>query len=113
MTMALLQNVGFGLGTLLATIVNYAYYILFVFIIAWVLIGWLPNYPSNSFLQAIYNLVARVVDPIMRPIRSVLPTLNLGGMALDLSPLVAIFALSIARRLLLMIIASFVIPITG
>ena len=113
MTVALLQGVGFGLGALLATVVNYAYYILFVFIIAWVLIGWFPNYPSNSLLQAGYDLVGRVVNPIMRPIRSVLPPLNLGGVALDLSPIVAIFALSIARRLLLLIIAGFVVPITG
>ena len=110
---ALLQTVGFGLSALLAGVVNYGYYILLAFIIAWVLIGWFPNYPSNGFLQAIYDVVGRVVDPIMRPIRSVLPTLNLGGMALDLSPIVAIFALSIARRLLLLIIFSFIAPIVG
>lgn len=67
MTFALLQAVGFGLGALLATIVDYAYYILFVFIIAWVLIGWFPNYPSNGLLQAVYDVVGRVVDPIPDP----------------------------------------------
>ena len=51
--------------------------------------------------------------PDNAPIRSVLPPLNLGGMALDLSPIVAIFALSIARRLLLLIIAGFVAPVAG
>jgi YggT family protein len=54
-----------------------------------------------------------VVDPIMRSIRSVLPPLNLGGMALDFSPIVAIFALSIARSLLLLIITGFVAPVAG
>jgi uncharacterized protein YggT (Ycf19 family) len=34
-------------------------------------------------------------------------------MALDLSPIVAIFALSIARSLLLLIIAGFVTPVAG
>jgi uncharacterized protein YggT (Ycf19 family) len=43
-------------------------------------------YPSSSFLQAVYEMVGWVVDPVMRPIRSVLPPPNLGGMALDLSP---------------------------
>ena len=113
MTMALLQAVGFGISALLAGVVNYAYYILFAFIIAWVLIGWFPMYPSNSFLQSVYDVVGRVVDPILRPIGSVLPTLNLGGLALDLSPIVAIFALSIARSLLLFIIVGFIAPIVG
>lgn len=110
---ALLQTTGFGVSALFATVVNYAYYILLVLIIAWVLIGWFPTYPSNSFLQTVYDVVGRVVDPIMRPIRSVLPTLNLGGMALDLSPVVAIFLLSIARGLLLLLIAGFITPIAG
>ena len=110
---ALLQTFGFSLSALLAAVVNYAYYVLLAFVVAWVLIGWFPTYPSSSFLQALYDVVGRVVDPIMRPIRSVLPPLNLGGMALDLSPIVAIFALSIARRLLLLIIAGFVAPVAG
>ena len=113
MTPALLQTVGFGISALLGTVVNYAYYILFAFIIAWVLIGWFPTYPSNGFLQAAYEVVGRVATPILRPIRSVLPSLNLGGMALDLSPIVAIFALSIARRLLLLIMGGFIVPIVG
>lgn len=113
MTVALLQVSDFSLSVVLATVVNYAYYILLVFILAWVLIGWFPSYPSNGFLQAIYDLVSRVVDPIMRPIRSVLPPVNLGGFALDLSPIIAILALSIARKLLLLTIAGFVYPIAG
>jgi YggT family protein len=110
---ALLQTFGFSLSALLAAVVNYAYYVLLAFVVAWVLISWFPTYPSSSFLQALYDVVGWVVDPIMRPIRSVLPPLNLGGMALDLSPIVAIFALSIVRRLLLLIIASFVAPVAG
>ena len=58
-------------------------------------------------------MVGRVVDPIMRPIRSVLPPLKFGGTALDFSPVVAIFALSIARSLLLLIITGFVAPVAG
>jgi YggT family protein len=113
MTVALLQVSGFSLSIVLATVVDYAYYILLVFILSWVLIGWFPSYPSSGFLQGIYDLVGRAVDPIMRPIRSVLPSVNLGGFALDFSPVIAIIALSIARRLLLWTIASFVYPIVG
>jgi YggT family protein len=39
--------------------------------------------------------------------------LRIGGFGLDLSPIIAIFGLSIARRLLLIIIGEFIQPVTG
>jgi YggT family protein len=108
-----LQMSGFGVGMLLAGVVNYAYYILFALIIAWVLISWFPTYPSNAFLQRIYYLIGKAVDPLMRRIRSVIPPLRLGDLALDLSPVVALFALSLGRVLLLTMIGRFVVPVAG
>ena len=108
-----LQEFSYSVSALLATLVNYAFYILFGFIIAWILIGWFPRYPSTRFFQVIYDAVRNVVDPIMMPIRSRIPPLNLGGFALDLSPIIAIFALYIGRSLLMIIIQQFVRPITG
>jgi YggT family protein len=114
MTLALvLQRFGFRVSTLLTTMVDYAFYILFGFVIAWILISWLPGYPSARFFQVIYDTVRAVVDPIMLPIRSRIPPLNLGGFALDLSPIIVIFGLFIARRLLQIIIDAFIRPVTG
>ena len=39
--------------------------------------------------------------------------LQLGGFGIDLSPIIAIFGLLIARTLLLLIIANFIEPVTG
>lgn len=61
MEFALFQTLDFSLSVLLATLVNYGYYVLLAFVVAWVLIGWFPNYPSNGFLQAVYDVVGRVV----------------------------------------------------
>jgi YggT family protein len=108
-----LQRFGFRVSTLLETTVNYAFYILFACVIAWILISWLPGYPSTRFFQVIYDTVRAVVDPIMMPLRSRLPALNLGGFALDLSPIVAIIGLYLARFLLTSIIENFIRPITG
>ncbi|ABG04446.1 protein of unknown function YGGT [Rubrobacter xylanophilus DSM 9941] len=109
-----LQEFGFSVAGLLAGAVNYAYYILFGAIIASIVFSWLfPGYPSNSFMQAVYDAVRAVTNPILMPIRSRLPMLRLGGIGLDLSPIVAIIALSIARRLLLVIIDQFIRPVTG
>lgn len=113
MTLYLLQVFSYSIADLLAGIVNYAYYILFGFIIASILFSWFPSYPSSGVMQAIYNAVRAVADPILMPIRSRVPMLRLGGFGLDLSPIIAIFGLSIARTLLLIIIANFIGPITG
>jgi YggT family protein len=64
-------------------------------------------------MQAIYDAVKAVTNPILWPIRSRVPMVQLGGFGLDLSPIIAIFGLSIARTLLLLVIANFIQPVTG
>ena len=110
---ALLQQFGYDVVTLLVTLVDYAYYILFGFIIASILFSWFPGYPSSSFMQAVYDAVRAVANPILMPIRSRVPMLRLGGFGIDLSPIIAIFGLSIARTLLTIIIEQFIGPVTG
>jgi len=109
----LLQAFGYRVSLLLATTVNYAFYILLGFVIAWILFSWFPGYPSSRFFQVIYDAVGAVVNPIMMPIRSRMPPLNLGGFALDLSPIIVIFGLYIGRQLLMLVIDNFIRPVTG
>ena len=111
--MALLQTFSYDVVSLLVTLVDYAYYILFGFIIASILFSWFPGYPSSSFMQAVYDAVRAVANPILMPIRSRVPMLQLGGFGIDLSPIIAIFGLSIARTLLTIIIERFIGPVTG
>jgi YggT family protein len=113
MTVALLQEFGFEVSGLLEAIVTYTYYILFGFIIASILFSWFPGYPSSSFMQAVYDAVRAVANPILMPIRARVPTLQLGGFGIDLSPIIAIFGLSIARTLLMLVIENFIQPVTG
>lgn len=51
---------------------------------------------SNEFLMAFYNSINRFLDPILRPIRNMLP--NTG--AIDFSPLVLIIVLQIIMIIL-------------
>jgi YggT family protein len=114
MTVALLlQTLAYSIADLLSAVVNYTYYILCGFIIASILFSWFPSYPSSGFFQAIYDAVRAVTNPILWPIRSRIPMLRLGGFGIDLSPIIAIFGLSIARSLLLIIIDQFIRPVTG
>ena len=112
MTVAL-QQFGFNVADLLQGVVNYTYYILFAFIIASILFSWFPGYPSSGFMQAVYDAVKAVTNPILWPIRSRVPMLQLGGFGIDLSPIIAILGLSIARSLLLLVIENFIAPVTG
>ena len=111
--MVLLQQFGYDVVSLLSTLVDYAFYILFGFIIASILFSWFPGYPSSSFMQAVYDAVRAVANPILMPIRERVPMLRLGGFGIDLSPIIAIFGLSIARTLLKLIIENFIGPVTG
>jgi YggT family protein len=108
-----LQTFAYSIADLLSAVVNYTYYILFGFIIASILFSWFPSYPSSGFFQAIYDAVRAVTNPILWPIRSRIPMLRLGGFGIDLSPIIAIFGLSIARSLLLIVIDEFIGPVTG
>jgi uncharacterized protein YggT (Ycf19 family) len=113
MELALLQEFGFRISELLANMVGYTRTILIGLILVWVLIGWFPGYPSTRFFQVIYDVVGAIVNPIMAPLSSRIPTLQLGGIGINLAPIIAIFAISIAARLLLTVIDSFIRPITG
>ena len=46
---------------------------------------------SNDFLMAFYNSIQRLLDPVLRPIRNVLPQTG----AIDFSPLVLIIGMQI------------------
>lgn len=111
----ILQTFGFRVSALLANTVNYAVTILIAFIIASILINLLfPGYPSTRFFQVLYDAVNAVVNPILAPIRSRIPPLRIGGFGLDLSPMIAIFGLTIMRSLFNnIIIESFIRPVTG
>ena len=111
--LALLQTFSYNFADLLIDIITYAYYILFGFIIASILFSWFPGYPSSSFLQAIYDAVRAVADPILMPIRSRIPPLRLGGFGIDLSPIIALLGIWIARTLLTTIVNVFLRPVLG
>ena len=109
----LLQKFAYSIASLLSGVVNYTFYILLGCIIASILFSWFPSYPSSGFFQAIYDAVRAVTNPILWPIRSRIPMVNLGGFGIDLSPMIAIFGLYIARNLILIVIANFIQPVTG
>lgn len=47
--------------------------------------------PSNQFLMSVYDALNRLMDPILRPVRNMLPQTG----AIDFSPIVIIIVLNI------------------
>jgi YggT family protein len=63
-----------------------------------IILSWVPSQPEP--LLPVVRLLAKLTDPVLLPLRNVLPPLRIGAAALDLSPLVVYFGISILRGLL-------------
>lgn len=65
-----------------------------------IVLTWFPIHPWSRFARVV-RVLARLTDPVLVPVRRVLPPLRLGsGAALDLSPLVVFFGLEILLSVL-------------
>ena len=77
------------------------------FIFAHFIMSWLISFDVLNVRQPIVGQIwytlQRILEPIYRPIRNILP--NLGG--IDLSPIVALIAIEIVRILLVNNVALF------
>ena len=70
-------------------------YLLCIF--AYILTSWIPL-PYNVWLNRIQRFLYDVVDPYLRLFRRFLPMLRVGGLGLDLTPIVAIIVLYAVYR---------------
>jgi YggT family protein len=73
-------------------------YIILIFLN--ILISWVPRMPYNRPLRAALDFIKETTDPYLNLFRRFLPPIGGGGFALDLSPILGVIALFIARALL-------------
>ncbi len=69
-------------------------------IIAYIVTSWIPL-PYNVWLNRVQRFLYDVVDPYIRLFRRFLPQLRLGGLGLDLSPVIAILVLFAVERVVI------------
>ena len=74
------------------------FYVYLLLIFAYIITSWIPL-PYNVWLNRVQRFLYDVVDPYLRIFRRFVPQLSLGGLGLDLSPILAIITLLIANRL--------------
>lgn len=56
--------------------------------------------PWGHPVRQISDLLGKLVDPVLNPLRRFIPALPMGGMSLDLSPLVLLFGLVILMNII-------------
>jgi YggT family protein len=59
------------------------------------LLSWIPTTNPQGGLASTKHLLARLTEPVLRPLRAILPRPNFGGVGIDLSVLVAVIGLEI------------------
>ncbi len=64
-----------------------------------VLMSWFPI-SRDGPMATVAGVLYTVTDPVLLPLRRIVPAVRMGNMALDLSPIVAFFGLSILLGLL-------------
>ena len=72
-------------------------YVYLALILLYILMSWIPM-PYTVWLNRIQRFLYDVVSPYLNLFRRVLPQLDMGGLRLDLSPIIAIFALLILNK---------------
>jgi len=66
---------------------------LYVFVIfGRVILSWFPV-TEGSALEGIDTFLRMLTEPILGPLRRAIPALRVGGMAIDLSPMILIFVI--------------------
>jgi YggT family protein len=65
-----------------------------------ILLSWIPRIPYNRALRAVLDFVTETTDPYLNVFRRIMRPIGGGGFAIDLSPMLAIFVLFIARALI-------------
>jgi YggT family protein len=93
---------GLVFATTRSTIAGYVdalFLVYIVLVLIRVLMTWFTRIPYYPWLDAILNFVREVTDPFLNLFRRFIPLLRIGPGAIDLSPIVAIFVLSIIRTI--------------
>lgn len=62
-------------------------------LLARIVLSWFPA--TGGVLDGIQRFLFRITEPVLAPVRAVLPPVRLGAMALDLSPIVVFIVLQL------------------
>jgi YggT family protein len=90
----------------IASFVNAVFLVYIILIFLRVLLSWIPRMPYNPTLRAVVDFIHETTNPYLNVFRRFLPPIGGGGMAFDLSPILAIIVLFIAQAVVVGLIAG-------
>ncbi|MFW5976381.1 MAG: YggT family protein [Bacillota bacterium] len=94
------------MGSLLISVVDVFFTLISWLIIIRVIISWVrPNFTDPRW-RKVLTFIYSVTEPILGPIRNLIPTGNLG---IDISPFIAYIVLMIVRRIIIRILVGIMI----
>lgn len=82
---------------------NLIHEIIFLYILvlfATALLSWFPASSSSGGLSSVHRVLAALTEPILRPLRQVMPQPRVGGVSVDFSVAVAIILLIFINRVI-------------
>lgn len=85
----------------LATYVHSLFFVYFILIFANIVLSFVPRMPFSLWSQAVINFIRETTDPYINIFRRVMRPIGGGPIAIDLSPMVALFVLGILDRIIL------------
>jgi YggT family protein len=78
-------------------------YLAMLLLLAWVVLSYVVNFGRLGWghpVRSVYDALSRAINPILVPIRRILPPVRVGGMGLDLSPMVLFFGIIIIQNII-------------
>jgi YggT family protein len=70
----------------------------YVILIVRIILSWVPSLPEP--VQPLARGVRALTDPLLTPLRGIVPPVRIGAGALDLSPLILFFGIILLQSLL-------------
>jgi YggT family protein len=71
-----------------------------------ILISWVPRMPYHPLLRSVLDFITETTNPFLNVFRRLLPSIGGGGMAIDLSPMIALVVLFVGRAVVVGLIEA-------
>jgi len=64
-----------------------------------IIFSWFPIAPGSG-AATVYGFLYSITEPVLAPIRRVIPPMGMGGMGLDLSPIIVFLGITILQGII-------------
>ena len=61
-----------------------------------IILSWFPISPGSA-LAPVFSILYSVTEPVLGPIRRIMPPMSLGGMGFDLSPVIVLVVFQVLQ----------------